>query len=118
MDKTILVTEKIKNGKSLLSSLKEKHIKINDALWVYDDNDGYWKLIISSPLVKREGPLSFYKKIDRLIKDSKLQYENISVKSPDDNLIKMLRSAYEVRSRLFQDVPMNDTYIYFMNTNS
>lgn len=114
MDKKILVEEKINNGKNFLENLKNKHIKINDALWVYDEEHGYWKLIITSPIVKKEGPLHFYKIIDKIIKKNALQYDNISVKSPDDNMIKMLKSAYGVRNKIYHNIPLNDTYIYFM----
>jgi hypothetical protein len=118
MDKTILV-ENIDKGKILLDELKKERIKINDALWVYNEDDGYWKLIITSPLVKKEGPLQFYKMIDKIMRKrnikSGLQYDVISVMEPNDNLIKMLRAAYEVRNKIFHNVPLQDAYIYFMS---
>ena len=70
MDKTILVEERINKGKNFLENLKNKHIKINDALWVFDEEVGYWKLIITSPIVKKKGSLHFYKLIGKIIKDT------------------------------------------------
>jgi hypothetical protein len=116
MDNAILVKEKIEKGKDLIDELIKEHYRIYDALWVNDE--GYWKLIISSPYVNSEGPLKLYKVLDRIIRKKELinyiQPDKISVIDPQDNLIKMLRAANTVRNKIFTDAPLEDTYIYFL----
>jgi hypothetical protein len=118
MDKKTLVENKIEKGKILIDELK-KLIKINDALWVYDNEDGNWRLIITSPFLRKEGPLEFYKMINKIIYNKKdlgdLKFENISVKEPNDDLVKMLRAGHKMSQSFFGNHLYQDTYVYFMN---
>ncbi|RPI17575.1 MAG: hypothetical protein EHM58_08890 [Ignavibacteriae bacterium] len=118
MDKTTLVENKITAGQELLDGLKKEDIKIHDALWIYDNDDGYWKFIVTSPMVKTDGPLKLYKILDKIIRNKKINqliYDSVTVMEPDNKTIKMLRNAYNVRNKFFKDISMKDSYIYFMN---
>jgi len=68
MAKDILVTEvlsknMINSGAELIRRLDESNSEVKTALWLFSPEDKSWKLVIASPLVGKNGPREFYKKI-------------------------------------------------------
>lgn len=117
MDKTILVENKISEGKALLDALRKRHITLKDAMWGYDEDQNSWKLIITSPVINKEGPLYLYGLIDKLLKKQKykeIRLENIDVMDTNDIFIKLFRSAYKKRQKIYNDISLQDAYIYFI----
>lgn len=118
MDSATLVDNRIKNGQKIIDALKKKSIRIKDALWVYDEDLKKWKMFISSPLVKKEGPIKLYKAIDNILRNEinyELPLDSISVFEPNDNLIQMIKAAHGKRTDLLGFSPYEDTYIYFLS---
>ena len=68
MAKDILVTEILsenmtKSGAELIKRLDKSNSEVKTALWLYFPEEKNWKLIIASPLVGKNGPKAFYKRI-------------------------------------------------------
>lgn len=68
MAKDILVTEvlsknMINSGAELIRRLDKSNSEVKTALWLFFPEEKSWKLIIASPLVGKNGPREFYKKI-------------------------------------------------------
>ncbi|MEO8210753.1 MAG: hypothetical protein ABI840_09325 [bacterium] len=116
MGQKVLVEKDIQDGENLIQELKKK-VLIKDAIWLYDEDESIWKLIISSPEIKTEGPKYLYTEISKILRKLKshLLFSFIQVLDPNSNLIKMLRSSYEVRNRMFGNVPIDDVHIYILD---
>lgn len=97
MDKTLLVREKIEEGKKLIEAIDRSDFQLTGALWFYLVENNDWRLILVTPLLEISGPRKIYEKIQLLIRDLPTPFgiglENISVMSPHDKLIKLLRIA-------------------------
>ena len=97
MDKKILVDKDIGEGRSLIEALDRSSFNVVGALWFYYSNLGEWRLLIASPLVDISGQRSCYQAIQSVIADMpqgfEISLERISVLSPRDRLIQLLRIA-------------------------
>ena len=96
MDKTTLVDTQIEAGKKLVDALDKSKFKIVGALWFYYPASDEWKLLFASPLVDILGPTRCYNLILTILQDIGLDFQlftNISVLSPKDKLIQLLKTA-------------------------
>ena len=96
MDKNILVEKNIEEGKSLVEALDMALFTLKGALWYYYLEDDEWRLLLVSPLVDTIGPKRSYTIIQEVIQELKLpsiSIINISVLSPKNSLIRILRIA-------------------------
>lgn len=97
MDKPTLVDADIKAGEALLSRLDDIEFNVKAALWFYVQDSEEWRLIIASPIVDNDGPKKAYEKVQLQLQELNGHYEltlrNISLVSPQDKLIKALKSA-------------------------
>lgn len=97
MDKKILVERDINEGKMLIQTLDVSKFQLSGALWFYLTESENWRLLLVSPLVDTAGLRSCYKVIQSVIgdmpKDFGISLENISVLSPRDRLIQLLKIA-------------------------
>ncbi len=121
---TTLVKEWIEAGKRLTEALDKAKLQVVASLWFYDPDSDGWRLIIASPLVDQEGPLEAYRAIQKVLGalDQKdLSLSDISVVSPNHDLVKLLRNAIHTgkdiseirfaRNRI-NDQFIEDSYIY------
>jgi len=129
MDKTELVEEVIKDGERLIKALDEDKFDVRAAMWFYLTDSNEWRLIIASPFVDKNGPKKSYEFILReLIKLSKrplaIFLKNVSVISPQDDLISLLRSVIHTGPGIsgirftrnaINNVLIEDAYIYRMS---
>lgn len=95
MDNTTLVDNHIEDGKKLIDAIDKSMFNLVGALWYYFPASGEWRLLLVSPLVDTIGPKQCYTVIQSVIEDLRLSFgiERISVLSPKDNLIQLLRVA-------------------------
>ncbi|OGG15380.1 hypothetical protein A3D77_07615 [Candidatus Gottesmanbacteria bacterium RIFCSPHIGHO2_02_FULL_39_11] len=93
MDTKILVDKYITEGKTLLKNLDSKKFPVNAAMWFYDQNSDSWKYVISSSRVDEEGPLKVYQDIQSYLGNNIISLKDISVVSPNNNLVVMLKKA-------------------------
>ena len=139
MDKTELVIELIQAGEKLIIALDKTNFKVTAAMWFYLSETNEWRLIIASPYVDSNGPKKSYEFIQEQLASLSpgsemsndvatdivryLSLENISVISPKDKLIKLMRPALGTTSGIFHirftknainNVLIEDAYIYRM----
>jgi len=102
MDKTLLVDKTIKEGRELLAALDKAKIDVKAALWFYFSESDEWRLIFALPLVDKQGPKSAYRHIQtvlsKLSSTLELSLSDITVMSPEDKLIQLLRTAITCES--------------------
>lgn len=81
----------------LIQTLDVSKFQLSGALWFYLTESENWRLLLVSPLVDTAGLRSCYKVIQSVIgdmpKDFGISLENISVLSPRDRLIQLLKIA-------------------------
>ncbi len=89
--------ELVEKGKNLLEELDASNVKVDSALWFYFSEQGFWKLMLSIPDVKKEGPKAGYEKIQKAL--SKLgagqapALDDVVVAKPDAPLLRLLKIA-------------------------
>lgn len=125
MDRAILVEPKIKVGKELIQRLDRSQFPMDAALWLFMPEVERWRLMIASRLVDSKGPKETYREIQKVLSQwsgaSKLSLSEITVVSPKDSLIKVLRKAEKTGPTLtgtrmsrsaIDGVYIEDAYIY------
>ena len=118
--------EMIAAGRELVELLDRNDFDVTCALWLFTSEANDWRLVLASPLVDLEGPKKVYGRIQTMLsmvpeEFASLSLRKISVTSPEDRFIKVLRSAIGTdrgihdirfsRSRI-NDVFVEDAYIY------
>lgn len=127
MDKTVLVEKDIEDGKRLVIALDESLFEVRAAMWFYLTDSDEWQLLVASPYVDENGPKKAYnfiqKELAKLSPASEISLKDISVLSPKDDLISLLRIAIRTGPgisgiRFTRNVINNrlieDAYIYRM----
>ena len=125
MAKTILVDSDKEAGKALIKKLDEASFDVRGALWFYLPDSEEWRLILASPAVDTRGPKEAYEQVQSQLQQSdqghELSLQNISLVSPNDNLIKLLKSAVRTGKAIanirftrsvINNVFIEDAYIY------
>lgn len=94
---TTLTDQLIDGGKDLIEELDASGIKVNGALWFYFPEEGFWKLMLSFPNIKEEGPKSSYAKIQKALlklkKKDGLALDDVTLAKPNAPLIDLLKMA-------------------------
>jgi hypothetical protein len=127
--KTTLVDRDIEDGIRLIEALDKIHFRIQAALWLYNPESFWWRLIIATPLVDERGPRYTYTNVQGGMKSItpplSISLQDVSVISPTDNLVKLLSKAIRIPSGLsgvrFTRNTINSTYIedaYIYRINS
>ncbi len=129
MVKPTLVDADMKAGEALLSKLDEIKFDVRAAFWFYMPDSEEWRLIFASPAVDKKGPKEAYEKVqsqlpelkEELEQDYELSLQNISVVSPNDDLVKLLKAAIKTgpgvspirfTGNVINNVFIEDAYIY------
>ena len=127
MDKPILVENDLEAGKALLSVLDKSRFSVKAAFWFYLSDSNEWRLIFALPSVDRIGPQAAYEKmqsqLQKLDPTCDLALQNISIVSPKENLIMLLKKVIHTGPGLhgirftrntIDNVFIEDAYIYRM----
>ena len=98
MVKHDLNKDMIDAGKVLIKKLIDQDHQLTAALWFYFSDTNIWRLILASQIVKAKGPRAMYEKVQSVIRASSdefpsLELSNITVVSPDDNIITQFESV-------------------------
>ena len=129
MVKPTLVDADMKAGEALLSKLDEIKFDVRAAFWFYMPDSEEWRLIFASPAVDKKGPKEAYEKVQSQLPELKEEFEqdyelslqNISVISPNDDLVKLLKTAIKTgpgvshirfARNVINNVFIEDAYIY------
>ncbi len=129
MDKPTLVDADMKAGEALLGKLDEADFNTKAAFWLYLSEPEEWRLFLALPLVDEKGPREAYKQVqsqlpklkEELEQGYELSLQNISLVSPNDDLIKHLKTAVKTgpgvshirfARNVINNVFIEDAYIY------
>jgi hypothetical protein len=120
MDKTTLVEQDMKDGRKLIQALDKAGFPIEAALWYYLTESEVWRLMIASPRVdqrsSREASTFVQSVLAKLPKDFGITLTNISVVSPKEELIRLLKAAihtgpHEIAGIRFSRNVIDNTFI-------
>lgn len=104
MDKKTLVNIDIAEGKKILEFLDDSALKISSAFWFYLQDIEEWRLIFATPEIDVEGPKKTYAKVQKIFQKYKneinIPLEAVSIVSPTNQLILLLRSAINTGSEI------------------
>lgn len=119
MGNSALVEGKIKDGEALLRELDNTGVEVKAAFWLYMPEPEEWRLKIAMPLVDSQGPRAAYVRIQEAIFETTeklaLALSEISVVSPKDQLVKLLkpviRTGRGISGIRFSRNTINGTFI-------
>ena len=119
---TILVSENISYGKTLLEKLPSFGFPVVEAFWYHFPDSGSWRLVIASPMLQKLGPLAAYTALRDILRKikSRLELSDISFLSPNDPQYQDLRNAalgpgragVGAASGVGRDIVFSDAYLY------
>lgn len=126
MGTATLVDQEIQDGKRLIDALNQAGLSVNSALWLYLPEKETWRLMLTSPIFDKEGPLETYKEIisvfNKVQPELKINWLNLVAVSPQNKLIQGLRKLQQdwnlnlLRKRLtnytVNHIYIDDAYIY------
>jgi hypothetical protein len=98
MDPTEMVNDLVAAGSALLTALEETGVEVRSAFWLFESEKGGWRLVLSMPLVDREGTRAAYEAIRRVLPHA-LYLRNISPVSPNDETVRLISSAVRVEDK-------------------
>ena len=135
MAKDILVTESLtdsmmKAGAKLIERLDGKNSEVKSAFWLYFSEEKTWKLIVASPLVDKEGPRDYYKRIVEAntlapIEEEIVSLNDIEATNTNHQIVQLLKFAIATGDGIsdirfprntINGVFIEDTYIYRSNS--
>ena len=119
----------VTDGAELLRRLKNKHVEIIAAFWLYLPEAEEWRLTLVSPQVDSEGPKRLYSTIREALQEAadgealRLDLLNITVLSPSDTIVRALASANDLialsgkrfSGNRLNGIYVEDIYIYFID---
>ena len=127
MVKTSLVESDIESGRQLLDEVNkiDPHFLVEAAFWFFRPEVLEWRLFIATPLVDKRGPASAYTDIQSALRSlagsSWISMQDISVVSPADKLVMVIRRAVSIpigakgvrlaRTRV-DDTYIDEAYVY------
>ena len=128
----VLSEQMIDAGTKLVERLDQSQSNVQAALWLFLPEEKTWEMIVISPLVKTDGPRSFYKRILEANKkadesESIISLNDIKVADTSNPLINVLRTAISTGSGItgirFSKNTINgtfieDSYIYRINIST
>jgi hypothetical protein len=134
MAEELVVTELLSDsmievGKKLVERLDVSSSDVQAAFWLFLPEERRWKLVIASPLVEKNGPKQFYKRIDEANKKADnleliISLDDVGVVDTANTLINLLKAAIHTGDGIsgirFAENTINgtfieDTYIYRIN---
>jgi len=114
-----LVEKDVEEGKRLIEALDNAGFQVRAVLWFYLAESDEWRFVVASPLVERKGPKEAYAFVQtvlaQLLPPSGISLEEISVVSPEYDLIRLLKTAIQTGPGIsgirFTRNTINNTFI-------
>ena len=121
-----LVSQEIEEGQRLIDALNAADLSVDSALWIYAPEPETWRLMLTSPLYDRKGPLKTYGEILSVFRqvkpELKIDWTALVAVSPKHELIEGLRqlqqhwnldlSGRRLTNNLVDRTWIEDAYIY------
>ena len=98
MDSTTMVNDLVDAGGKLLTALEESGVEVRSAFWLFESEKGGWRLVLSMPLVDREGSRAAYDAIRRVLPPG-LYLRHIAPVSPKDETVRLISNAVRVEGK-------------------
>ncbi|WP_293351149.1 MULTISPECIES: hypothetical protein [unclassified Microcoleus] len=126
MGTATLVSQEIEEGQRLIDALNAAGLSVDSALWIYAPEPESWRLMLTSPLYDKKGPLKTYHAILSVFREVepelKIDWTALVAVSVKDKLIQGLRelqqrfkSSFSGRRITNQSINhryIDDAYIY------
>lgn len=103
MVKTLLVSQIIEDGVTLLHELDRQKFAVESMFWIDVPEYRYWRLVIASTLVGKEGAGAIYRKLGEILRAigvSGFDLADVSVFEPESQQFRDYRSVIETSSRI------------------
>lgn len=101
MDTAALVDRDVRIGRDVIGLLTAADLSVDDAFWAYVPQVEEWRLVLSSPMVKKLGVRNSYLKMSNALHKSPLldqiPLSRISLLAPDDDVIDRLKTLEKYR---------------------
>ncbi len=96
-----MVDKDVRIGRDIIGLLAAANLSVDDAFWAYVPQVEEWRLVLSSPIVKKLGVRNSYLKMSNALHKSPLLDEiplrRISLFAPDDDVIERLKALEKYR---------------------
>jgi hypothetical protein len=122
---TELVSSLIEAGRRLVEELDKQNARVGSAFWNYDPDVGEWRLMLSMPMVERQGVSAAYDHIGRAMTAAgirNLYLRQIAPVSPHERVVtavsRMIRTrpeaigAIRLSRNLVGEEWIEDAYVY------
>lgn len=110
-----LLSQEIEEGKRLIDALNAANLSVDSALWIYAPEPETWRLMLTSPLHDRQGPLKTYGEIlsvfRQLKPELKIDWTALVAVSPKHELIKGLRQIQQKWNLDLSGTRMTNTFV-------
>lgn len=103
MVKTLLVSQIVEDGVTLLHELDRQKFAVESMFWIDVPEHHYWRLVIASTLVSKEGSGAIYRKLGEILRAvgvSGFDLADVSVFEPEAQQFRDYRSVIETSSRI------------------
>ena len=124
--KEALSDQMISAGAELIRRFDEAGLAVSAALWFYDADSNYWRLVIASPEVRDKGLKTIYSEVQSVVRtipedQSIISLKDISVTDSSDPLISLLKVAIKTDGgisrirfsrNMINGTLIEDSYIY------
>jgi hypothetical protein len=128
----VLSEQMIDAGAKLVERLDQSQSNVQAALWLFLPEEKTWEMVVVSPLVRTDGPKSFYKRILEANKkagepESIISLNDIKVTDTSNPLINVLRIAISTGNGItgirfskntINGIFVEDSYIYRINIST
>ncbi len=99
MVKDILTDNMVMDGEQLVKKLLDTDLNIRAAFWLYLKESDKWRLMIATPKVGADGPISVYKKLQSILKEFDKETLNftlsdLSVVKPNNEVVQLLKGVF------------------------
>lgn len=122
----VFVGPDIDTGRKLTKALERPPFSASASLWFYIPEASEWRLIVGTSLVDKKGPIQAYGELQKILRKEQigLDLRYISLVSPQDPLIRLLRTALQTGPQMTEvrftgntinNVYIEDAYIYRIN---
>ncbi|MFH1075567.1 MAG: hypothetical protein V1753_01795 [Pseudomonadota bacterium] len=128
----VLSEQMIDAGTKLVERLDQSQSNVQAAFWLFSPDEKIWEMMVVSPLVKTDGPKSFYKRVLEANNkadesESVISLNDIGVSDMSNPLVSLLRIAVSTGDGIsgirFSRNTINgtfieDSYIYRINASA
>lgn len=123
-----LVEHDIEVGRALVEELDRQQVPVRAVMWYYLSDQGEFRLLVSTPIVDKEGPIAAYDKMFKVAEQIPARLQpgpfDIAVISTTDERIKELRKAIKTGKNISNirltrnvigDLYVEDALVYRLN---